>query len=265
MVLCPEGTAGFSPGFQPRESSPHGDAPQRGARSSVTTTYKYDVILYVSIARPYFGAHHFLLQKSNAILAATGHVVPLVHFLVFYFDLIIARRTNRSKTLMLCTDRITNDQRTLNERKPRSERRLGPKAPGVTKYDGGKWVYRKRSTRCCRQGSRTLGALWTLDGVEQHVNSRTVRRSFMLGMAKRLQARLFALIEEAKSGLVLSESREIVLLKEEIVEKALGDLNLRFKKTPKSKSTAFDFDAFAAGEVAGDNVSISSGTLKDHP
>jgi hypothetical protein len=87
----------------------------------------------------------------------------------------------------------------------------------------------------------------------------------MLGMAKRLQARLFALIEEAKSGPVLSESREIVLLKEEIVEKALGDLNLRFKKTRKSKSTAFDFDAFAAGEVAGDNVSISSGTLNDHP
>ena len=106
---------------------------------------------------------------------------------------------------------------------------------------------------------------WACHGVEQHINSRTVRRSFMLGMAKRLQARLFALIEEAKSGLVLSESREIVLLKEEIVEKALGDLNLRFKKTPKSKSTAFDFDAFAAGEVAGDNVSISSGTLKDHP
>ena len=49
------------------------------------------------------------------------------------------------------------------------------------------------------------------------------------------------------------------------MEKALGELNLRFKKTRKSKSTAFDFDAFAAGEVAGDNVSISSGTLNDHP
>src|SRR5271157_5651407 len=35
----------------------------------MTTTYKDDVILYVSIARPCFGAHHFLHQKSNAILA----------------------------------------------------------------------------------------------------------------------------------------------------------------------------------------------------
>ena len=34
---------------------------------------------------------------------------------------------------------------------------------------------------------------WACHGVEQHVNSRTVRRSFMLGMAKRLQARLFVL------------------------------------------------------------------------
>ena len=59
---------GLSPGFQPWEPSPHGDAPQRGARSSVTITYKYDVIIYVPIARPCFGAHHFLHQKSNAIL-----------------------------------------------------------------------------------------------------------------------------------------------------------------------------------------------------
>src|SRR5271166_544326 len=35
----------------------------------MTITYKYDVVLYVSIARPCFGAHHFLHQKSNAILA----------------------------------------------------------------------------------------------------------------------------------------------------------------------------------------------------
>jgi hypothetical protein len=104
---------------------------------------------------------------------------------------------------------------------------------------------------------------WACHGVERHNNSRTVRRSFMLGMTKRLQARLFALIEMTNSGPVLSVSREIVVLKEEIVEKALGDLNLRFKKTRKSKSTAFDVDAFVAGEVAGDNVSISSGALDD--
>jgi Protein of unknown function (DUF2786) len=106
---------------------------------------------------------------------------------------------------------------------------------------------------------------WCCHGVEQNVNRRTARRSFMLGMTKRLQARLFALVEEANARPVLSQSREIVVLKEEIVEKALRDLNLRFKTTPKSKSTAFDVDAFVAGEVAGNKVSISSGALDDRP
>src|ERR1700732_2594467 len=38
------------------------------ARSSVTTTYKYDVVLYVSIARPCFGAHHFSTKNRMPFL-----------------------------------------------------------------------------------------------------------------------------------------------------------------------------------------------------
>jgi hypothetical protein len=106
---------------------------------------------------------------------------------------------------------------------------------------------------------------WVCHAVEQNVNRRTARRSFMLGMAKRIQARLFELMDAAESGPVLSASREIVVLKEQIVEKALRDLNLRFRRTSRSKSTTFDVDAFVAGQVAGNNVSISSGELKDHP
>ena len=106
---------------------------------------------------------------------------------------------------------------------------------------------------------------WGCHGVEQGVNRRTARKSFMLGMAKRIQAKLFALMEAANSSLVLAESREIVVLKEEIVEKALRDLNFRFKTTRKSKPTAFDADAFVAGEVAGSKVSIPSGALDDRP
>jgi len=64
---------------------------------------------------------------------------------------------------------------------------------------------------------------------------------------------------------VLAESREIVVLKEEIVEKALRDLNFRFKTARKSKPTAFDVDAFMAGEVAGSKVSIPSGALDNRP
>jgi hypothetical protein len=104
---------------------------------------------------------------------------------------------------------------------------------------------------------------WCCHAVEQGVNRRTARKSFMLGMAKRIQAKLFALMEAANSEPVLAESRELVVLKEDIVEKALRDLNFRFRTARKSKLTAFDVDAFMAGEEAGSNVSIPSGALDD--
>jgi hypothetical protein len=104
---------------------------------------------------------------------------------------------------------------------------------------------------------------WACHAVEQHVNSRTVRKSFMLGMAKRVYARIYELMEKAKSAPVPSASREIVVLRAEIVEKAFKELNFRFKTTPKIKTRSFDCEAFAAGLLAGENVPISSGELDD--
>jgi hypothetical protein len=104
---------------------------------------------------------------------------------------------------------------------------------------------------------------WACHAVEQHVNSRTVRKSFMLGMAKRMYTRICELMEKAKSAPVPSASREIVVLRAEIVEKAFNELNFRFKRTPKIKTGSFDSEAFAAGLLAGDKVSISSGALDD--
>jgi hypothetical protein len=104
---------------------------------------------------------------------------------------------------------------------------------------------------------------WACHGVEQHVHRRTTRRSFMLGMSKRLRARICQLIEETKSAPVPSESREIVVLRAEVVEKAFEDLNLRFRKRRQTIPRTFDSKAFAAGQIAGDNVSISSGALDD--
>jgi hypothetical protein len=43
-----------------------------------------------------------------------------------------------------------------------------------------------------------------------------------MGMIKRLNARLSALIEAAKSGPALSESREIIVLKAQIVAESEG-------------------------------------------
>jgi Protein of unknown function (DUF2786) len=104
---------------------------------------------------------------------------------------------------------------------------------------------------------------WACYGVEPNVNRRTTRRSFMLGMTKRLQVRIRELIEKTKSAPILSASREIVVLRAEIVEKAFRDLDLRLKKRRQTISNNFDANAFAAGQMAGDNVSISSGALDD--
>ena len=106
---------------------------------------------------------------------------------------------------------------------------------------------------------------WGCVGVEPNVNRRTTRRSFMLGMTKRIHARIRQLMEKTRSAPVLSQSREIVVLRAEVVEKAFQDLNLRFRKKRQKIPTTFDSMAFAAGELAGDNVSISSGALDDHP
>ena len=83
----------------------------------------------------------------------------------------------------------------------------------------------------------------------------------MFGMIKRLQARIGELIEKTKSAPILSESREIVVLRAEIVEKAFRDLDIRLKKSRRKISNNWNANAFAAGQVAGDNVSISSGAL----
>ena len=80
-------------------------------------------------------------------------------------------------------------------------------------------------------------------------------------MIKRLNARLSALIEAAKSGLALSESREIIVLKAQIVEKAFRDLNLRLEKSRRTTRVYFDSRAYAAGELAGEKVSITSGAI----
>jgi hypothetical protein len=60
--------------------------------------------------------------------------------------------------------------------------------------------------RTAMETERTL--YWACYGVEQHVNRRTARRSFMLGMTKRLHARVWALIEKTKSAPIPSQSRE---------------------------------------------------------
>jgi len=102
---------------------------------------------------------------------------------------------------------------------------------------------------------------WVSNKEEHHCHGKTVRKSFLMGMIKRLNARLSALIEAAKSGPALSESREIIVLKAQIVEKAFRDLNLRLEKSRRTTRVYFDSRAYAAGQLAGEKVSITSGAI----
>jgi hypothetical protein len=106
-------------------------------------------------------------------------------------------------------------------------------------------------------------AYWAL---HKHLKShrshaRTVRKSFLMGMAKRLNARLSDLTEAAKSGPVLSQSREIVVLKAEIVEKAFRDLNLRLLRSRRTIRANLDSKAYLEGQLAAERVSITSGAI----
>jgi uncharacterized protein DUF2786 len=102
---------------------------------------------------------------------------------------------------------------------------------------------------------------WASHKQEHRSHGKTVRKSFLMGMIKRLNARLRALIEAAKSGPAFSESRQIIVLKEQIVEKAFRDLNLRLEQSRRPTRVYFDSRAYAAGQLAGEKVSITSGAI----
>src|ERR1700732_3852661 len=117
------------------------------ARSSVTITYKYDVVLYVSIARPCFGAHHFLHQKSNAILAVGR--TPIGGACLFDRNLAglgvrpaSGRRSGRSCPYSLWTLQKDLPRRIDQE----SQNQLGP---GRTKGGGARVCVGEGHARCC--------------------------------------------------------------------------------------------------------------------
>jgi hypothetical protein len=102
---------------------------------------------------------------------------------------------------------------------------------------------------------------WWSHKREHYAHGKTVRKSFLMGMINRLNARLSTLIEAAKSGPALSESRELIVLKAQIVEKAFRHLNLRLEKSRRTTRGYFDSRAYAAGQLAGEKVSITPGAI----
>jgi hypothetical protein len=102
---------------------------------------------------------------------------------------------------------------------------------------------------------------WASHKQEHQSHGKTVRKSFLMGMIKRLNVRLSALMEAATSGPASFQSREVIVLKEKIVEKAFGDLNLRLEKIRRTTRAYIDPKAYAAGQLTGEKVSITSGAI----
>jgi hypothetical protein len=71
------------------------------------------------------------------------------------------------------------------------------------------------------------------------------------------------MIEAAHSAAAQTQSREILLLKAQIVEKAFSDLNIRLERGRGTTRRHFDYTAYAAGQAAGEKVSINSGAIDD--
>lgn len=106
---------------------------------------------------------------------------------------------------------------------------------------------------------------WASHRQEHYAHRKTVRKSFLTGMTQRLNARLSAMIEAAHSAAAQTQSREILLLKAQIVEKAFSDLNIRLERGRGTTRSHFDYMAYAAGQAAGEKVSINSGAIDDKP
>jgi len=85
-------------------------------------------------------------------------------------------------------------------------------------------------------------------------HGRTLRKSFMVGMTRRLNARLKALKAD---NTVYSGSTALISLKNQVVDQAFRDqLKLKLKKTSHANTVKYN-EAFTAGIAAGDKVNFS--------
>lgn len=88
------------------------------------------------------------------------------------------------------------------------------------------------------------------------VSPRTARRSFMAGMAMRLNERLET-IREARQSANVNDCRAIVVAKTAVVEKAwAAAFDPRKFQSARSRSVRYNADAFDAGQAAGNNVDL---------
>jgi hypothetical protein len=102
---------------------------------------------------------------------------------------------------------------------------------------------------------------WKHNSELTDLHGRTVRRSFMAGMYRRLNERLRLLIEERKNIDAKSDIRAITIVKDQIVQKAFDSLGLSLSSR-KHRTPIRDSSAYRAGHSAGNRVGIDSGRLE---
>ncbi len=103
---------------------------------------------------------------------------------------------------------------------------------------------------------------WKHNAELTDLHGKTVRRSFMAGMYRRLNERLRSLIQErGKSIDAKNDIRTIVTVKDQIVTQAFDSLGLELK-TRKHRTSIKSSSAYRAGHDAGGRVGIDSGRLE---
>jgi len=89
-------------------------------------------------------------------------------------------------------------------------------------------------------------------------HGRVYRAGFMGGMAERLNARLRALKVE-RNAKAVTTGTSLVILKGQVVARALRDTNIKLGRAGSRRSSAGDAGARDAGRAAGDRVNFSGG------
>lgn len=87
--------------------------------------------------------------------------------------------------------------------------------------------------------------------------ARQLKISFLCGMAQRINENLKALIDEKKKQVFEAKGTDLVVMKNEQVQKEYDDLGMRLV-TSRSRRTVRAYNAMESGKTAADRVGLSS-------
>jgi hypothetical protein len=101
-----------------------------------------------------------------------------------------------------------------------------------------------------------------IKGVRQTMHGRTIRTSFMVGMAIRIAQRLHEMKDTRNTATDINSGktgRDLVIVKNADVKAAFDDLEMKLRNAPKSQVRVGNSAGFSAGHAAGNRVNIVTG------